>query len=163
MEPLIFMFCLTLHNIEEALWFTEWRIKTMPNSRRSFQKQHFIFALLGITILGYLTSGLSIMYPNNIMIEFCFIGFVGAMLVNTIVPHLLLTLRYKNYCPGVFTGIFLMAPLNSIILYNAVNSHLKVSEVLIATIVVGIVLLLSIPVFEKIAKSVLKDIHNESM
>ncbi len=158
MEPVIFMLCLTLHNIEEALWFTEWRIKTMPKSHRSPQKLHFIFAVLGVTILGYLASGLRIMYPANTMIEFCYIGFVGAMLVNAIVPHLLLTIRYKKYCPGVLTGFFLLVPFNSIILYNAVTSYLKVSEVLIATIVVGVVLLVSIAVFERIAKFLLKDL-----
>ncbi len=158
MEPVIFMFCLTLHNIEEALWLTEWRLKTMPNSRRSPQKLHFIFAVLGITILGYLASGLHIMYPTNSMIEFCYIGFVGAMLVNAIVPHLLLTIRYKKYCPGVLTGCFLLVPFNSIILYNAVTSYLNVSEVLIATIAVGVLLLVSIPVFERIAKTSLRDL-----
>lgn len=156
-EPVIFMFCLTLHNVEEALWFTEWRMNTVPNSRRSPKKQNFIFAVLGITILGYLATGLHILYPDNTIIEFCYIGFVGSMLVNAIVPHLLLTLRYKKYCPGVLTGCFLLIPFNTIILYNAISSHLKTSEVLLSSIIVGVLLLVSIQVLETIAKHSLNE------
>lgn len=152
MEPIIFMFCLTLHNMEEALWLTEWRKINMPNSRRAPDKHHFIFAAIGITVLGYLASGLYMLYPSNYLINLCFIGCVGAMLFNAVFPHLLLTIRYGKYCPGAFTGCFLMIPFNSIILYNAVISHLKMSEILLATLIVGILLLAAIPFFEYLAK-----------
>jgi hypothetical protein len=151
MESVIFMFCLTLHNIEEALWLTEWRIKTIPDSRRSPEKEHFIFAVLGITVSGYLVAGLFALYPNNQYFEYAFIGFVGAMLVNAIVPHILLTIKYKKYCPGVFTGCLLIIPFHIIILCNAANDH-SVSKIIIATVVVGIVLLAAIPFFETLAK-----------
>jgi len=152
MEAIIFMFCLTLHNLEEALWLTEWRIKTMPNSRRSPQKEHFIFAVLGITILGYWAAGLFAFFPDNQYCEYAFVGFVGAMLINAVAPHILLTVKYRKYCPGAFTGCFLIIPFHIIILCNAVNTHLKVSEIVVATLVVGVVLLAAIPFFEGLAK-----------
>lgn len=158
MEPIIFMFCLTLHNIEEALWLVKWNQINMPNSKRSLNKFHFIFSVIGITILGYLISGLYALYPNNIFLEYSFIGCVGSMLVNAIAPHLILTLRYKKYCPGVFTGCLLLIPFNSIILYNAAITHLKISEILLSTLIVGLVLLAAIPLLEKMAKSFLKGI-----
>lgn len=155
MQAIIFMLCLSLHNVEEALWLTEWQRKVMPNGRRSPQKAHFIFATIGITILVYLASGLHILFPNQMFFEYCFIGCVGAMLVNAFFPHVLATIAFRSYCPGVFTGISLLIPFNSIILYNAVTSHLKISEVLFSTLFVGLVLLGSIPLFESIAKRVL--------
>jgi len=154
MEPILFMFCLTLHNIEEALWLTEWRIKTMPDNRRSHKKEHFIFAVLGITVLGYFAAGLSMLYPYNQYYEYAFVGFVGAMIVNAIAPHFVLTIKFKKYCPGVFTGCFLILPFHTIILRSAANSHLKVSEIFIATLVVGALLLASIPCFEWLAKKI---------
>ena len=152
------MFCLTLHNIEEALWLTKWRQKTMPNSRRSGNNAHFIFAVIGITLLGYLAAGFYMLYPDYFLLELCFTGFVGAMLINAIVPHLLLTIKYRSYCPGVFTGCLLLIPFNSIILYRAVVTHLRITEVVFSTIIVGVILLAAIPVFEKAAKHFLKDI-----
>jgi hypothetical protein len=158
MEPVIFMFCLTLHNIEEALWLPEWNKKNMPNMRRAPNKQHFTFAVIGITILEYLASGLYLFFPQNIYFEFCFIGCVGAMMINAFIPHILLTLRYRKYCPGVLTGCLLLIPFDSIILYNAAASHLKISEILISTLIVGAILLAAIPLFECLAKRFLKDL-----
>lgn len=155
MEAIIFMFCLTLHNIEEALWMTEWQKKTMPNSRRAPKKIHFVAAVLGITALGYLSAGLYMLYPDNQYLEYIFIGFVGAMFINVIVPHLALTIKFRKYCPGVFTGCFLILPIHSLILHNALITHAKVSEVIISTLVVGGLLLAAIPVFEGLAKRVL--------
>lgn len=154
LEPIIFMFCLTLHNIEEALWLSDWMAKTMP-SRKQTAKEHFIFAVIGITILGYLAAGLHTLYPNSQYFEFIFIGFVGSMLINAVVPHLILSIKYRKYCPGAFTGCFLIIPIHLIILSNAVNSHLKTSEIIIATLAVGVVLLGAIPALKGLARRVL--------
>jgi len=157
MEAIIFMFCITLHNIEEALWLTEWRIKNMPNSKTTPMKKHFIFAVLGITVLGYLTAGLFILFPDNLYIGYAFIGFVGAMLVNAIMPHLILTVVFKKFCPGVFTGCFLIIPFHIIILLNALSGTLTIIEVLASVIVVGLILLGSILIFESIAKKIFEN------
>ncbi|MCL2697193.1 MAG: HXXEE domain-containing protein [Oscillospiraceae bacterium] len=156
MEAIIFLFCLTIHNIEEALWFNDWRIKNMPNKRKTYKKEYFIFSVLGITILAYLSVGLFLLFPDIIYLEYIFIGFVCAMLINTIMPHLLLTIIYREYCPGLFTGCCLLAPFNIIILAKTLNKGFSISEVIISTLIVGVVLLSSIPMFEIIAKKILK-------
>jgi len=152
MEAIIFMFCITLHNIEEALWLTAWMEKHMPTKRGLRNNNHFIFAVLGITILGYLTAGLFMMFPDNLYIGYAFIGFVGAMIVNTIMPHLIFTVIYKKFCPGVFTGCFLIIPFHTIILLKALSETLTLIEVLVSVIVIGLILLGSIPIFVSIAK-----------
>ena len=154
LEPIIFIFCLTLHNIEEALWLPDWINKAMPK-RKQTNKEHFIFAVIGITILGYLAAGLHLLYPQHQYFGFAFIGFVGAMLINAIFPHLLLTIRFRKYSPGVFTGCCLVALLHLIILNNAANSYFKVSEIVISTAIVGAILLGAIPVLKWMAQRVL--------
>ena len=151
MEPIIFMFCLTLHNMEEALWLTEWKRKVFPHSKKAPNQKHFLFALLGITALGYLAAGMSALFPDNQYLELIFVGFVGAMLINAFVPHLLMLIKYKKYCPGVLTGCFLLIPFNAIILYNAANTYLKISEIIIATLIVGVILLAAISFFTWLA------------
>ncbi len=151
MEAIIFMFSITLHNIEEALWLTQWRIEHMPN-RKTPDKKHFIFAVMGITLLGYLAAGLYLLYPGNIWLEYAFIGFAGAMLINAFVPHLLFTIIYKSFCPGVFTGCFLIMPFHTIIIFNAVSESIKATEAIAATFIVGLLLLISIPMFQFIAR-----------
>jgi len=155
MEAVIFMFCLTLHNIEEALWLTDWRKENMPNIRRAPEKAHFIFAAFGITVLGYLTGGLYLLLPESKCFEYAFIGFVGAMLINAVAPHLILSIVYKKFCPGVFTGCFLIMPFHILILLNALKGTLTITEMLVSVAVVGLILLGSIPILESIAKTIL--------
>ena len=160
MEPIIFMLCLTLHNIEEALWFPEWTVRNLPN-RKPTQKAHFIFALIGITTLGYLAAGLHALYPSSQYFAFIFIGFVGAMTINAVFPHLLLSIRYRSYCPGVFTGCCLIIPLHLIILSNMADNHMKFHEIIISTVIVGGVLLGAIPTFIGLARKVIKMENNK--
>ena len=154
MAPIVFMLCFTLHNIEETLWLPGCMAKTFPK-RMHTKKEHFIFAVLGITILGYITAGLFALYPDNQLLEYAFIGFVSAMAINAVVPHLLLTIRYRKYCPGVLTGCFLIIPLHTVILSNAVNSRMKVIEIVIATVIVGLLLLGAAAVLKAVAKKML--------
>jgi hypothetical protein len=155
MEALIFMFCLTLHNIEEALWFNEWKIKTLSNNGKSSKNEHFVFALIGITIMGYLISGLYALFPTIQYFGYIFIGFVGAMIINAIMPHLALTIKYKKYCPGVLTGCFLMLPLGTIIIWNAVNNHFDMGMIIISIFAVGTILICAIPLLFILAKKFL--------
>lgn len=147
---LLFLFSITLHNIEEALWIPRWSRYT-----EKFGKQvsgdEFHFAVLVITILSYLATGLFIFFPENLILKYFFFGFMGAMMFNIIFPHLILTIILKKYSPGLITGIFLIMPFNSLIIISSLNnSIINLSEVIISTIVVGIFLLILIPILEKI-------------
>lgn len=158
MEPVIFMLCFSLHNTEEALWLTEWRKTTMPDNEKPHDAQQFIFSVLGLTILGYLASGLFILFPNNDLLEFCFIGFVGTTLIDAVASHIFLSIKYRKYHPGVLSSCLLMIPLDTVILYNDAVSNLKISEMLISTLFIGIVFLVAVPAFEHLGKRLLKDI-----
>ena len=141
MEAIIFMFCFTLHNIEEALWGVEWKAKTMPNSRIKPNQKTFNFALLGVTILGYLAAGLYLLYPDNKYFEYAFIGGVGFLIINAVMPHLIMTIVFRKLCPGVLTGCFLIIPFHIIILNNAVNRGFMIIEIIVATASVAAILL----------------------
>ncbi len=159
MEPIVFMFCLTLHNIEEALWLTQWQSKHMPNARRIVQKEHFIFAAVGISVLGCLAAGLHLLYPDEPCFKYAFAGFVGAMLFNAIIPHLLMTIIHRSYCPGVFTGLCLILPLHSLILVKLAGQDFGVKEILVASLVVGLILIGCIPVLNSLAKRCLTGVY----
>lgn len=161
MEAIVFMFCITLHNIEEALWLVDWQAKHNKFNRRICPKEQFVFAALGVTLLAYLVAGLHMLYPDNMWFGYAFVGFVGAMLINAVMPHLLLTIITRSYCPGVFTGCFLIVPLYSIILTNAVDNNMKIVYVILATVIVGVVLLVAIALFKLLARWVLAFLKKE--
>jgi cell division protein FtsW (lipid II flippase) len=76
------------------------------------------------------------------------------MIVNAIMPHIVLTIRFKKFCPGVFTGCFLIIPLHTFILYKALNGAITIMELILSVIVVGLILLGAIPVFKNIAMKI---------
>ena len=96
-----------------------------------------------------------VLYPDNTVFEYAFIGFVGSMLINAIMPHLFFTIIYRRYCPGIFTGCFLIVPFHIVILVNAANNNLVMTEMIVSTIIVSLILLSSIFIFEKLAKVIL--------
>lgn len=147
---LLFLFTITLHNIEEALWIPRWSRYTEKFGKQ-VSSDKFHFAVLVITILAYLATGLFIFFPQNLILKYFFFGFMGAMIFNVIFPHLILTIILKKYSPGLITGVLLIMPFNSLIIISSLNnSIINLSEVIISTIVVGIFLLILIPILEKI-------------
>jgi len=147
---LLFLFTITLHNIEEALWMPRWS-RYIQKFGKQVSGDEFHFAVLVITILAYLATGLFIFFPENLILKYFFFGFMGAMMFNIIFPHLILTIILKKYSPGLITGVLLIMPFNSLIIISSLNnSIINLSEVVISTIVVGIFLLILIPILEKI-------------
>ncbi len=105
----------------------------MPHAGRMPEKKAFVFAVFGITVLGYFSAGLFALFPGNAYADYAFVGFAGALLVNALVPHLFLTIRCRKYCPGVLTGCFLILPFHGIILHNAATTRLPLAAILLST------------------------------
>ena len=176
-EAILFILVFTLHNIEEALWLPKWMEKHMPNEINFINiftkslglpklknkyteyklstREIFLFTDVCITLLGYLIVGMFILFPDTKYVELLYIGFVGVHFINAIVPHLLLTIKYHKYCPGVITGSFLLIPITSVILINALNNDLKIGEIIISSIIIGIFLVISLHIFPKISNKIL--------
>lgn len=147
---LLFLFSITLHNIEEALWLPQWS-KYAMKFHKQVEKNEFHFAVLIITLIAYLSTSLFMFFPNVLLFKYLYFGFVGAMIINTIFPHLIATIVMKKYSPGVITGMLLQIPVNSLIIVKSINSGVLSSySLLLSTVVVGALLLLIIPVLFKI-------------
>lgn len=143
---IFFCLAITLHNIEEALWLPQWSQLGIP-FLQPVAPHEFYFAILVITLLAYVISFLTVHFPSNKLFRYAFVGFLGAMLINTFLPHLLLTLYMQLYAPGLLTALLLIVPVNGIILYTLWKERvLTVKELIGATVVVGVVLVGIIPV-----------------
>jgi hypothetical protein len=57
---------------------------------------------------------------------YAFSGYVLAMMVNAIVPHLLATLVLRRYMPGTATALLFNLPLGGLFLRQALGEHLVV-------------------------------------
>ncbi|WP_117170787.1 HXXEE domain-containing protein [Paraliobacillus sediminis] len=156
MDYLVVFFCfaITLHNIEEAIWLSKWS-QYSSKFQKPVTSSEFHIAIIVITILAHL-SALSYLYiPESNITKWIFIGFLGSMIFNAIFPHLTATVLMKKYAPGLLTGLLLNIPINSLVIYQMFVENLILwKELLIATLVVGIILLALIPLLFKVGGKV---------
>lgn len=107
-------FAFTLHNFEEA-----WCIcQAGPVIRTPWHVNptQFIIAVSLFTALGFALVFGKKYYPNPGSYLFVMTGFSGALFLNSFFPHILSTLYFRTYMPGVITAALLLLPLTSYIL-----------------------------------------------
>lgn len=154
---LIFPFAISLHNVEEALWLPSWS-KNAGCFHKPVNKSEFHFALVVITTLAYLSSFLLLLFPHNFIVKYIYFGFIGAMLINTLFPHIIATLLLHQYAPGVVTAVFLEIPCFTIILLMSIeNCIISIPELLISAVFVGVILLILIPMLFNIGNSLFEE------
>lgn len=152
----IFPIAITLHNIEEALWLPEWS-QHVAKYHKPVKRNEFHFAVLCVTILAYLISFSYVFNSHIEIIKYAFWGFVGAMVINAIFPHLIATIVMRKYAPGVLTGMFINIPCFSLmIIYAIKNDLISVRELIISTVIVGGVLISILPVLFAIGRKIVK-------
>jgi len=90
----VFPIILTIHNVEEVLTMPTW-LANNPKIGNRIRKKQFYFAVIIITLIAYVISLLLSLHRNNSILNSLYYGFIGAMIVNAFVPHLLATIYYK--------------------------------------------------------------------
>ncbi len=152
---LFFPLAITLHNIEEALWLPQWS-RHASKYHKPVEKSEFHFALIIITALAYLVTFFRVIIPDVVFISWVFYGFLGVMIINAVFPHLIATIALKKYAPGLLTGLFLIIPINSILIYRAIDiGFITITEVIVATTVMGVLLILIIPLLFRAGRTLI--------
>jgi len=119
MLEILFLLAFTLHNVEEALWLPQWS-RYAARFHKEVARNEFHFALIVITMLGYLITFLYLYFPCSI-VRFTYLGFVLMMCLNSVFPHLIATVVLRRYAPGTITGLFLFLPVGSALITGAVH------------------------------------------
>lgn len=152
---LLFLFAFTIHNLEEGIWLVRQQSseKSKVKMHKTVTQDEFLFGLFWVTSLAYLITALYIFYPEVGMFKFAYFGFVGAMILNILFPHLISTLIERYYSPGLFTGLVAIIPINSLIVKTALEvGTITILQFIISTLIMAFLLLLSIPISFKIGK-----------
>ena len=141
---ILFLLGFPLHNTEEAVWFPKWS-RQAKKYQNPVEPNEFIFAVIIITILGYLLSGADFLFgsPGDFF-NYLYLGFIGMMGINAIVPHLIATFAVKKYAPGLITGLLLNLPLSLIIILWHIKNGTKVIYLFAAIVVVSVLVFFSL-------------------
>ncbi|MCA9936506.1 MAG: HXXEE domain-containing protein [Anaerolineales bacterium] len=149
---LFFPLAITLHNLEEAIWLPKWSKNAKP-FHKPVEEHEFYFAVLFVTILAYLFTFLAVAWPSSWLWTRIFYGFMGAMILNTFIPHLAATIMLRKYSPGLATGLCLLVPMNTVILHQSVVlGHINLLDLALSILVVSLTLLSLLPVFFKLGR-----------
>jgi len=146
MPPLLlFPAALTIHNTEEALLLPAWSHQT-GKFPRSVTPGAFRFAVTVITLLAWGVTLEYMMHPELPIYRFCYTGFMGCMIVNTIFPHMAATIVTKSYCPGSLTGLFVLTPVCIFLLSGLLKEEIiSFRYITMTTPGTGLVLLILLP------------------
>ncbi len=138
---LIFLLGFTIHNIEESIWLPEWS-KHAKKFHEPVERNQFIFGVIIVTIIGYLVTVAEIIdnTPGSIF-TYIYLGFIGMMGLNTILPHLAATILLKKYAPGLITALLLNLPLSIIIIARYIESGINVYYLIIAIMAITVITL----------------------
>lgn len=141
---ILFLLGFTLHNVEEALWLPQWS-KHAKKFHEPVDKHQFIFAIIIITIEGYLVTVADILLgQSGSFINYVYLGFIGMMGLNVIIPHLAATIVLKKYAPGLITGLLLNLPISLIIIVYYIQSGINVFYFVMAVLTVTGLILFSL-------------------
>lgn len=138
LDLLIFVlpFAFMLHNLEEIFGMEKWtksipRIIHSPVTTRQFAIAVGLFTLLGFVLI----------FSENFLSEKYFLmvvtGFAGMLFLNVFFPHLMATLYFKKYAPGVITGLLINLPLTALILYTIYHSQMLTPKAIILSCFIG--------------------------
>lgn len=132
---LIFLFGFTIHNLEESLWLPEWS-KHAKKFHEPVKRNQFVFAVIVLTIIGYLVTAAEILENNSSgVFSYIYLGFIGMMGLNAFLPHLAATIILKKYAPGLITALLLNLPLSIIIIARYITAGINIYFLITAILV----------------------------
>ncbi len=144
---LLFLFAISLHNLEEALWPPQWSGQA-GKFHKKVEAQEFHVAVMLVTLLAFVSTSLWLLFPAVFVFKYFYFGFLGAMVINTFAPHLAATVVLRKYSPGLLSGLCLLVPVNVTLMVYGVNDGVVSAEgLLVATALTGACLLAILPLF----------------
>lgn len=122
--PVFFM----LHNLEEAPFMEKWSkrlpIKILP----PVSTKQFVIAVTLLTLLGFLLAFLGITQISQPIGYLLVLEIQMALGFNAILPHLLTTLRFREYSPGVVTAVLINLPFSVYLFQRGLREGILGSE-----------------------------------
>jgi hypothetical protein len=116
----LFPIVVTLHNAEEAIWFSAWAKRTNRWHAR-FTPLTIRFAAVVLTVLAFVVTDLSAGSGKQTIWTYLTFGYGVAMLANALIPHIAVSVATRSYMPGLATAALLNLPVLSLLVVLALR------------------------------------------
>ncbi|CAG0989156.1 hypothetical protein ANRL2_03054 [Anaerolineae bacterium] len=128
---------LTIHNAEEAPGMASWSRKMPVRIHPIVTTRQFVIAVTLLTLACFVVTGFAIPSPKNSFGIYIMVGIQTIMLVNALAPHLIATIRFRMYAPGVVTAVLLNIPFSIYLIGRAINEGWLDSTAFISLLVIA--------------------------
>jgi hypothetical protein len=150
---LLFPVLVALHNTEEAIGMPRWTRRSGPWFG-GVQPAVFRFAVVVFTVLAFVITVLSTVSGRITFWGNVTFGYIIAMLLNSLVPHIAVSVAKRTLMPGVITAATLNLPILPFLAALALKQgYVSNHDALVYSIAVPLLLLLMIPLLFKLGKS----------
>lgn len=122
--PVFFM----LHNMEEAPFMESWSKRLPLKIHPTVTTRQFVAAVMFLTIGGFLLTYASLEWlpaPTGYLL---ILGMQSILFVNAFIPHLVTTIRFRLYSPGVVTAVLITIPFSIYLFQRAFAERILIWE-----------------------------------
>ena len=118
--PFFFM----LHNMEEAPFMENWSKQLPLKVHPIVSTKQFVIAVTFLTLGGFILTFLGMEILSQPIGYLLILGIQMILSFNTFVPHLLSTIRFRLYSPGLVTALLITLPFSFYLFRRALTENL---------------------------------------
>jgi hypothetical protein len=158
LEPLAWLFTagVLAHNLEEALYLPAWS-RTAGRWHAPVGRREFAFAVTVLSGVLVVLATLAFSAEAKSLWAHLFTGYVFAMVVNVLVPHVAGTVALRRYLPGTATAVLFNLPLGGLFLHQALaQGFVDGSRLVWFAPATAVLLLASIPLLFALGRRLLR-------
>lgn len=117
-------FFFALHNLEEAPFMADWSKQLPIKIHPTVSTRQLAIAVTILTATGFLLTYLGVEYLANRTGYLPVLGIQAILLFNTFVPHLVATIRFCKYSPGVVSAVLITIPFSLYLFRRALHENI---------------------------------------
>ncbi|HLO32625.1 MAG TPA: HXXEE domain-containing protein [Anaerolineales bacterium] len=118
--PIFFM----LHNLEELPSMESWSKRLPLKIHPHVSTRQIVIALTFLTLAGFAATYFGVEYLHNSTGYLIILGIQAVLLFNAFIPHIVSTIRFRLYSPGVVTATLITLPFSFYLIRRALAENI---------------------------------------
>ncbi len=118
--PVFFMF----HNMEEAPFMESWSKRLPLKIHPTITTKQFVIAVTILTLGGFVLTFVGVVVLTERIGFLIILGIQMVLAFNAFIPHLLTTIRFGLYSPGLVTALMITLPFSFYLFRRALTENL---------------------------------------